>query len=220
MKVPPAVATFVARYQRLTPRERVLIVGAVLAVILIVWDSVLMSPLDRRRNDLSAELVSLQESMGAFADAAEAKNASDPVNVALARGQALQQELQAIDGRLATESAGLIAPQLMTQVIHDVLSKQRGVSLVSLRNMPPVSLAQSNAGASGAPASAAGPYIHPVELVVEGRYLDVLAYLRELEALPYRFYWRLLELQTTEYPVNRVRIELGTLSMDREWIGI
>jgi MSHA biogenesis protein MshJ len=59
-----------------------------------------------------------------------------------------------------------------------------------------------------------------VELIVEGNYLDVLAYLHALEALPYRFYWRVLELKSTEYPVNRVRIELGTLSMDREWIGI
>ncbi len=65
-----------------------------------------------------------------------------------------------------------------------------------------------------------GPYVHPVEIVVEGTYLDVLAYLHALESLEWRFYWRLLELESTAYPRNRVRIELSTLSLDRDWIGV
>ena len=40
------------------------------------------------------------------------------------------------------------------------------------------------------------------------------------EALPWRFYWRQLDLQTTAYPLNRVRVEVGTVSMDSEWIGL
>ena len=56
--------------------------------------------------------------------------------------------------------------------------------------------------------------------MLEGRYLDVLAYLEALEALPWRFYWRRLELTTTRYPLNRVRVELGTVSMGREWIDL
>jgi MSHA biogenesis protein MshJ len=62
--------------------------------------------------------------------------------------------------------------------------------------------------------------MHPVEIVVEGAYLDVLEYLRALESLEWRFYWKVLELKTTRYPINRVRIELSTLSMDKEWIGV
>jgi MSHA biogenesis protein MshJ len=48
----------------------------------------------------------------------------------------------------------------------------------------------------------------------------VLAYLHALESLEWRFYWRLLELESTAYPRNRVRIELSTLSLDRDWIGV
>ena len=51
-------------------------------------------------------------------------------------------------------------------------------------------------------------------------YLDVLAYLHALESLEWRFYWRLLELESTAYPRNRVRIELSTLSLDKDWIGV
>jgi MSHA biogenesis protein MshJ len=81
---------------------------------------------------------------------------------------------------------------------------------------PPPAVEQA---AVSRPASS-GPYVHPVELVVEGNYLDVLAYLHALENLPWRFYWKILELQTTHYPTNRVRIELSTLSMDKDWIGV
>jgi MSHA biogenesis protein MshJ len=62
--------------------------------------------------------------------------------------------------------------------------------------------------------------MHPIELVIEGRYLDVMSYLRELETLPWHFYWKKLDLNSTDYPLNRVRIELGTLSMDKDWIGV
>ena len=48
----------------------------------------------------------------------------------------------------------------------------------------------------------------------------MLAYLRALEALPWRFYWKTFDLSTTQYPTNRVRIELSTLSMDRAWLGV
>ena len=56
--------------------------------------------------------------------------------------------------------------------------------------------------------------------MLEGRYLDVLAYLEALEALPWHFYWRRLELTATSYPTNRVRVELGTVSMGSEWIDL
>jgi MSHA biogenesis protein MshJ len=172
-----------------------------------------MEPLDARRNSLQQELAMMQDAMSATADAAEAAQAADPLSVASRKKQSLQGELAQVNAQLAKASAGLIEPQHMADVVHEVLSRQHGVTLVSMKNLPPQSLAKDRT-------PNAGPYIHPVELIVEGNYLDVLAYLHALEALPYRFYWRVLELKSTEYPVNRVRIELGTLSMDREWIGI
>ena len=213
MKLSPAVETLALRFKKLTARERLMVLGAALAVIFTIWHVTLMGPLNAKRTGLEQELASLQDSMYATADAAEAAEAADPLSNAFARQQALRVELEKLNADLAKESAGLIEPRRMAEVIHDVLKHQTGVTLVSLRNLPPQSLAIDKTAASG-------PYIHPVELVVEGSYLDVLAYLRALEALPWRFYWRILELQTTDYPVNRVRIELGTLSMDREWIGI
>lgn len=213
MKLGSQLENLALRFKKLTVRERVLVLAASLAALVVIWNLTLMDPLNARRNALQQELAMMQDAMGATADAADAAQAADPLSVAFRKKQSLQGELDQVNAQLTKESGGLIEPQRMADVINKVLSRQPGVTLVSLKNLPPQSLAKN-------PALAAGPYIHPVELIVEGNYLDVLAYLHALEALPYRFFWRALELQTTEYPVNRVRIELGTLSMDREWIGI
>ena len=57
-------------------------------------------------------------------------------------------------------------------------------------------------------------------LRVQGSYLDCLAYLRAIERLPWHLYWARLEMQTGEYPQNDIVIEVHTLSLDEEWIGV
>ncbi|MBC7983568.1 MAG: MSHA biogenesis protein MshJ, partial [Candidatus Obscuribacterales bacterium] len=65
-----------------------------------------------------------------------------------------------------------------------------------------------------------GPYVHPIEMTIEGDYLTLLKYFQSIEALDWRFYWQSLELIKTDYPMNRVRVQLNSLSMDREWLGV
>ena len=205
----------VDRFDRLSIRERVLSVAAVIVVLVAALNALLFTGLDVRRKSLSAELSSLQGSMASTASAVEAMNQSDATSAALAQQKSLQHELDFVNGQLATEAAGMIAPRRMAEVIHEMLKSQHGVVLISLRNLPTHSVVEV---ASGAEQGA--PYAHPVELVLEGSYMDTLAYLHALENLPWRFYWRVLDLQARKYPVNRVRVELGTVSMAREWIGL
>jgi MSHA biogenesis protein MshJ len=173
-------------------------------------------PAAARQRSLSAELAMLQQSIQLTTQTIQETADTDPTVVAQRQETRLQAQLAEINTQLAAKSAGLIPPERMVQVIHDVLSRQHGVTLVSLHNSPVTTLvpATDRAAASG------GPYVHPVEIVVEGTYLDVLAYLHALESLEWRFYWRLLELESTAYPRNRVRIELSTLSLDKDWIGV
>jgi MSHA biogenesis protein MshJ len=250
VKRPASLDAVAVRFDRLSLRERLLIFAAVLGAVFALWQTTLMDPLARREKALSQELSDLQESVTRTSLATQSVASSDPTAVAMARLAEQQKALDAINEKLAAESAGLIPPAQMVEVIHDVLRHQRALSLVSLKNLPVVELAPPVAkrdagGASDgvaegnlaqradaenapsesvppdkAPPAPSGPYLHPVELVVEGRYVDVVAYLRELEALPWHFYWRVLELETKSYPLNRVRIELSTVSLDKEWIGV
>ncbi len=117
---------------------------------------------------------------------------------------------------------GYVAPEHMTELLRQVLAGQHGLKLVSLANLPVRSLSQPAASATDEPIAAddRGPFLHPVEMVVEGDYGSVVAYLRALEAMPWRIHWQQLELSTGDYPANRVRIVIGALSLSRYWMSV
>jgi MSHA biogenesis protein MshJ len=217
MKIPVALARLLARFDALSMRERALVASAALVAMVLLWFALAFDPMSTRQRTLSAELTTLQQSIHLTALTIQETADTDPTLLAQREETKLKTQLAAINTKLAAKSAGLIPPERMVQVIHDVLSRQRGVALISLHNSPVTTLVPATAGHAGA---SGGPYVHPVEIVVEGTYLDVLAYLHALESLEWRFYWRLLELESTAYPRNRVRIELSTLSLDKDWIGV
>lgn len=219
MKLPAGFEAAMSRFDRLSLRERGLVAVAMLACVVMLWTVAMWDPIAARQQALADELGSLQQTMVSAAETLGASAQNDPATLALKKEEQLRQELADINAQLASQSAGLIPPERMVQVIQDVLARQRGVTLISLHNKPVTTLATPTPPAA-TDASAAGPYVHPVELVIEGRYLDILAYLHALEALEWRFYWKLLELETVRHPTNRVRLELNTLSMDRDWMGL
>ena len=57
-------------------------------------------------------------------------------------------------------------------------------------------------------------------LTLEGSYLDCLAYLQAVERLPWHLYWSRIEFKEDDYPRNAIMLELRTLSLDKEWIGV
>lgn len=233
MKLPENWRRAAVRFNQMSVRERLLIAAATLGVLVMLWTVAIMDPLQARERMLRDEMTSLQDSLanGTSADGVQGDALRN--EEALARIETLNVELGRIDAELASKSAGLIPPERMVQAIQDVLRHQRGLKLISLHNQPMAPLvpavpadpnaATSDADGNAEPAASVvdhGPFVHPVELIVEGSYLDVLRYLQALEASPWRFYWKVLELRTERYPINRVRIELTTLSMDKEWVGV
>lgn len=233
MKVKATVTTLATRFDRLSLRERVLTTAAILAVLIALFDSLVLQRLEARRKQLGQQLTEIVAAINGTGTG----DGTDG-GVTLQQTTALVASLGQATARLHSQAAGLIPPQRMTQVIHDVLSRQRGVTLVSLRSLPSYALidgapedgAAPSAGAetTAAPPGTApatiggsdGPYVHSVELVLQGRYLDVLAYLQAVEGLSWHFYWQSLDLDATQYPTTRVTVRLGTVSMSREWIDL
>ena len=94
-----------------------------------------------------------------------------------------------------------------------MLREQSRLNLVRIGNTTPKALS------TGDTEDAATFYRHGLEIEVEGSFAACLEYLDAIEALPWRLYWQLLDLEVIEYPRNRIRIEVSTLSLDEEWIG-
>src|SRR5262249_37223901 len=108
MKRPRALDAMIMRFDRLSLRERLLIFGALLAGVITAWQGTLMEPLAQREKTLSVELTGLQESLARVSRATESVASSDPTTQALQRLADRKKALEAINAKLAAESAGLI----------------------------------------------------------------------------------------------------------------
>lgn len=222
MNVENALLNLKTRFNAMSLRERAMVFAAVLAVGVLLWDQAMMNPLRTRQQRLTQELASTHDSLAMLTSTIEGRAQDNPFSIAMKQKQDITRSIEAVDQQLKSASAGLIPPDRMLEALRDVLERQSGLRLVSMRNFPVTSLVPpsqpANGGKSATPDQ--GPYVHSLEFVVEGGYLDVLSYLQKVEALPWRFYWQVLELKAAEYPLNRVRIRLNTLSMDKEWLGV
>ena len=218
------VKPLVERIDQRSLRERGLIFGGAVALLYVAWQGLLMDPLTVRARAAEQRLVEVQRRNQA-ADEAGLAVERDPALAALARNHALEQRLRQLDTDLAAAAQGYVSPERMTELLRELLAGQQGLRLVSLRNLPAESLSRAPgaapAAASGGAAPAdRGPFLHPVEIVIDGDYLSVVAYVHELEKLPWRIHWQRLELLAGDYPSNRVRIVIGALSLSRDWMAV
>jgi MSHA biogenesis protein MshJ len=212
---------------RLSLRERLLLLGAALFIVGGLWEAVLAAPLtarERLANDkvtaLQARLLELDSALSAAA-----AGVSEGVPDQLARLHALRESVQARDEEMRVFTTDLVDPAQMRVVLEELLRRQEGLTLVSAVNLPALPVLEGappdQANEVGAEASDAPKlYRHSFVLKLRGNYLDCLRYLQEVERLPWHIYWSRLELNVDEYPLNDIVIELATLSLDEEWIGV
>ncbi len=220
------VRPLVERLDGFSLRERALVFGAGVALLYVAWHSLLMDPLTLRGKAAEQHLADARTQM-TMSEQIRAAVAQDPAVAAALRNGALAARLAALDANLNSVAHGYVAPERMTELLRSLLTEQRGLTLVSLVNLPVESLSLPSASkqtAAQTPAAIApddrGPFLHPVEMVVEGDYGSVIVYLRALEALPWRIHWQRVELVAGDYPLNRVRIVIGALSLSRYWMTV
>jgi len=225
MSAPGAIAQRLAalaqRLDVLSLRERGLIFFAGTALTFIAWQTLLMGPLALRERNAEQRLAEARRHFAELEQLGFA-TASDPQIAAAARNRALKGRLGALDADLRATARGYVAPERMTDLLRRLLADQQGLKLLSLSNLPVESLSQRSAAETSSADKQAdvGPFLHPVELVVEGDYASLVAYLRAIEALPWQIHWQRLELTVGDYPVNRVHIVIGALSLSRDWINL
>ena len=135
------------------------------------------------------------------------------------RLRVLRQRLQETEDSVNIFTSDLIDPTQMPVVLEDLLRAQSGLRLISMSNLdvrPVIEEGEDSERSNGAPQL----YRHGLVVVLEGAFLDCVDFLQSVQALPWQLYWSRLELEAQEFPVNRILVELHTLSFDEEWIGV
>jgi MSHA biogenesis protein MshJ len=194
-----------------------------LLVIGGAWEALLATPLDRREALASAKIASTQARIAEL-DAA-VSTAAHGIGDGMAdyrdRLRVLEQQVAAGDESVRIFTSDLIDPSQMRFVLGDLVRQHPGVRLVSAISQPAKPLIDEEALEPGASTNDAPKlYRHSLVLVLEGGYLDCLAYLESAERLSWQLYWGSLEIETKEYPLSRITIELHSLSLEPEWIGV
>jgi MSHA biogenesis protein MshJ len=122
----------------------------------------------------------------------------------------------------------LVSPQRAPQLLQSLLVQHRGLELLALSTLPPMPLMSAPAapkdGKPEAPPAAAPRagqiQKHGIEVRVAGGYLDLLAYVSELENLPQKLIWGRMALEVKAYPRSELTLTLYTLSLDTTWLVV
>ena len=204
-----------ASVDKLSLRERLLVFSTALMLFGSVWYLGFMEPLTQRAANSRTEIEALQARIETANRSLEDQvlQISGSGTEYQARFTSVQRRIDAINENLGDYASELIDPAEMSRVMEGVLNEQSKLRLIRIRNLRPEALSAS------ADSRTATFYKHGLEIEFEGSYQACLDYLQEIENLPWRFYWQVLELEVLEYPRNRVRLEVSTLSLDEEWIG-
>jgi MSHA biogenesis protein MshJ len=226
-------------------RERVLMIGAAIAVAVMLSDTLWITPAFKQWSQARARHAIASDALQRLNEEI-ARQGSD----ARAFEQQLQRDVAQMRERVqkgdtALHGGALIAPGDMLPVLDHLLTQVGGLKLRSMQSLgrvevtPPAgtpdattaaaavaAAAPEAASAASAPADTpqqpAGPvlYRHGVELTVDGSYADLLTYLKALEAMPQRVLWGGVELKVEQHPKATLTLRLYTLSLSRTWLEI
>ncbi len=198
------------RVDALELRERVLLMAAGIAVMFLLIDTLWLQPTlkaqkltEQRITDLEIKLNSLQQG----ARLLTYKTESDPLQSRRETRDQLRSELAELDARIVGQLGALVEPAQAAQVLERLVSSHSGLSLINLS----ASTEPLGELVTGTPANTAGLARYQVDMALKGGYLDVLKYLHSLETLPWKFFWRQVNFQSTAYPEAETRLQLYTL---------
>lgn len=199
-------------------RQRLLVFLAAAAVLLFLANALLLQPQRAKQKRLATDTAQYQKDLSALqaqVGRMVGAGAIDPDAPLRKRQGALRAELSQLNSRIAGEGGRFTAPDRMRAVLEEMLSRNKGLTLVDLRTLPVVPIAPQ--GGAQAPA---GMFRHGMELTVRGTYAELYDYLRMLEGLQSQLYWSRAELTVAEHPLLNLRITVHTISFDRAWLVV
>ncbi len=195
------------RFDNLSLRERGLVLLVIMALIYACWDFLLMQPLEEQRLHLSSLLQYKQKHFNTLNQTIQAlKNPSriepDANNNTINTIKNLRQQLfyQENDIQLLTNT--LISPQSLLK-LKSVLVSQTALTLLKLETHISQPLSEINPSAK--------IFKHSLRLEFSGHHKEILAYIRFLEDLPWKFYWEELDIVINDYPSAHFTLTLYTL---------
>lgn len=222
------------RVDKLNLRERAMILAAALLLVYTAMDTLLIAPVQARRKaamDGYAQRQNEIKTVSATLQTLARSRSEGPDAGAALRLNESRSKLAALERDARELSSRLMSPERMRDVLQQILARRPRLELMQMKTLPQSAVGlPADAQKAAQPAKPAEPrgeaapassiYKHGIQLTVRGSYLDLLAYLKEIESLPVRIYWDKLDLSAVDYPTAMLRVTLYTVSLDRTWMQV
>jgi MSHA biogenesis protein MshJ len=210
-------------------RERAMIAAGAVAVVVMLFDSLALTPLAIQYKRLNSQVAEARAAIKAGEQAALAGRESiDPDEVKRRYRDELRKQIAEIDGKLQGLQKQLVPPDQVANLLEGVLARERGLALVSLRKLPvqqfqtggkPAGKAgDAKAEGKGAAGAERSIYQHSFEIEIEGSYAELHGYLSHLEKLPWQLFWGKAVLDADKHPRLKLTLTVHTLSMNKVWL--
>lgn len=211
-------------WRKLSQRERVVAVLASVSVVVMIWNLAVYTPYQNDIRLLQQELQQVDkqiaDTQAQFQQQLELTR-HDPNQQTRSELAEYQAESSRLDGMLAQTSLQIMQPQAMADMLKDMLEKQTAMKFISLENRPAKpEFTEKLDSQNTKRGDAIAIYRHSVVLKMQGSYRDTLAYLKQLESLPWRFYWQGIEIESKDYPLALITLEVYTLGFGKGLIGV
>ncbi|WP_426104877.1 hypothetical protein [Massilia sp. TSP1-1-2] len=152
----------------------------------------------------------------------------DPDAADRLRLQQVKGEAQKLSSALMAMQQGMVPPERMTGLLERILRAHPSLRLTSLRTLPEEAPAAEapKAGQTVAPKTgeaAAPPQLlhrHGVELVLQGSYPDMVAYMTALEGMQGQIFWGGATMKVDTYPTATLTLVVYTISLDKKWLKL
>lgn len=206
-----------ARFDRLSLRERGLLVVALVVLSYFVLDQWLLQPEMARQQqlekDLAAQESERRQTEGEIAQVG-ALLARETQASAAARAAA---EAGAEAGADAGRALSIPAAPRLAELIRTIVADSPGLKIVSLRSLPsrPLPMAPKKEAAAGAKAATEAPppiHLHGLDITFSGDYLNLLSCLERLQSHAEPLLWGDLQFSVVKHPDATMRVTVFTLS--------
>jgi MSHA biogenesis protein MshJ len=233
----------VTKIDALSLRERGIMLLVVSLAIAYLMSTLVIEPQFIKQKNLTEKIKREQQQISAIqmevTQRLQLKN-TDPDAEIKQRLLNSQQQLAQIDGQLNEIQKNLVRPEKMANLLESMMKRNSKLQLVSLKSLPFSNVLDESTDPSELNTKLKMPpfagnladkatteanqqgviYKHEVEIVLQGSYPDMQAYLRDLENLSERVYWSKARLTVIEYPKASLTLNLFTLSLEKKWLNL
>ena len=205
-------------YEKLTSREKNIVLSTTILALVVLVYLLAVEPMAlnaKRLLDQQQQLTASNQALKEKISTTKNVQRQDPNAILRKELAIILQESKKIQENINVLTQALVAPRQMVSLLESVLTEDKKLTLVSLRNLPEEAISIDNSAADSALI-----YRHAFEIELEATYDSALAYLKRLDQLPWQLFWQDLQYESTNYPKGTLKIKIYTLSMSQEVLGV